>query len=344
MSPRTPAKQPSVREVARRAGVGTSTVSRTLNGHPNVSPRARERVLQAIHELGYTPNLAARSFRTGQTHAASVLLPMTGPEFYTRLLASIHEVLEREGYDTALFPVVGGIRLKRYRDPSALPYHADGLIIASLDPDRIYGGERPPFQKPIVLVDTHHPDYHSVWFDNLAAGQRAAEHALHLGRPVVFVDVQDDPGAFESPVFRDRRAGVLRALGRHGIEPRRHVRVPISIEDGRRAAVHVRDVLTEGPVTVLASCDDLALGVMRQLAESGIVIPRDVGVIGFDDASIAAVNDLTTIRQPIEAIGTAAAEVLILALSGALDEIRHVAFPPELIERGSTRGGDVRPR
>lgn len=333
------AKPPSVREVARRAGVGTSTVSRTLNGHPSVSPSARARVLRAIEELGYTPNLAARSFRTGQTNAASVLLPMTGPEFYARLLASIDEVLERAGLDTALFPVVGGIRLRRYRDPSALPYHADGLIIASLDPDRIYGGERPPFHKPIVLVDTHHPDYHSVYFDNLAAGRLAAAHALQLGRPVVFVDVQDEPGEFESPVFAERRRAVLQELRRHGIEPRRHVRLPISIEEGRRAATHVRALLDGGPVTVLASCDDLAVGVVRQLAEAGVAIGRDVGVVGFDDGSLAAANDLTTIRQPVEAMGAAAAEVLLRALAGELAEIQQTSFPPELVQRGSTRGG-----
>lgn len=333
-------KQPSVREVARRAGVGTSTVSRTLNGHPSVSSAARARVLRAIEELGYTPNLAARSFRTGQTNAASVLLPMTGPEFYARLLESIHGVLEREGLDTALFPVVGGIRLKRYRDPGALPYHADGLIIASLDPDRIYGGERPPFNKPIVLVDTHHPDYHSVSFDNLAAGRLAAAHALHLAHPIVFVDVQDDPGAFESPVFHERRQGVLHELRRHGIEPRRHVRLPISIEDGRRAAGHVRALLQEGPATVLASCDDLALGVMRQLADGGTSIGGDVCVIGFDDSSVAARNGLTTIRQPVEAMGARAAEVLVQALAGDLVEIQQISFPPELIERESTRRGE----
>ena len=334
-------KKPSVREVATRAGVGTSTVSRALNNHPNVSAAARERVYRAIEELGYTPNLAARSFRTGQTLAASVLLPMTGPEFYTRLLESIQRVLEREGYDTALFPVVGGIRLKRYRDASALPYHADGLIIASLDPDLIYGGERPPFGKPIVLVDTHHPDYHSVYFDNLAAGRAAAAHALQLAHPVVFVDVQDDPGEFESPVFRERREGILQEFRRHGVAPQRHVRLPISIEDGRRAAHHVRAALPHGPVTVLASCDDLAVGVMRQLAESGAVIGRDVSVIGFDDGSLAAANDLTTIRQPVEAMGTAAAEVLVRALAGELGSVQQISFPPTLIERGSTRDGSA---
>lgn len=327
-------KKPSVKEVALRAGVGTSTVSRTLNNHPNVSEEARKRVQKAIEELGYTPNLSARSWRTGQTNAVSVLLPMTGPEFYTRLLESIQSVLENDGLDIALFPVVGGIKLRRYRDASALPYHADGLIIASLDPERIYGGQRPPFNKPIVLVDTHHPDYHSVYFDNLSAGRLAATHALKLERPIAFIDVQDQPGDFESPVFQERREGILQELRRHGTTPKRHVKVPISIEDGRRAA---QALDTREALTVLAACDDLAIGVMRQLADSGISIGRDVAVIGFDNQSSAATNDLTTIRQPIEEMGRAAANILLKALHGELTAIEQIAFPPTLVERGSTR-------
>lgn len=330
--------KPSVRDVARRAGVGTSTVSRTLNDHPNVSEESRRRVLRAIEELGYTPNLSARSFRTGQTNAASVLLPMTGPEFYTRLLGSLQEVLGEAGMDTALFPVVGGIRLRRYRDPGALPYHADGLVIASLDPDRIYGGERPPFAKPIVLVDTHHPEYHSVFFDNHAAGRLAAAHALTLKRPIVVLDVEDEPGEFESPVFADRRAGVLHELGRHGVAPVHHLRAPISVEDGRRAGMLLRELGLGGRCTVLAACDELAVGAMRQLEELGTRIGSDVAVIGFDDASVAAASGLTTVRQPVEDMGRAAAEVLVEALEGRLEGIVQRPFPPVLVERASTSG------
>lgn len=329
-------KRPSVREVARRAGVGTSTVSRTLNNHPSVSDEARERVMQAIEELGYTPNLTARSFRTGQTHAASVLLPMIGPEFYTRLLESIQTVLDGEELDTALFPVVGGIKLKRYRDASALPYHADGLIIASLDPQRIYGGQRPPFNKPIVLVDTHHPDYHSVYFDNLAAGRMAAEQALQLNTPIVLVDVRDTPGEFESPVFQERREGILQELERHGIGPQAHVKFPIAIEGGRRAAQRLWEQGIRDSVTIVATCDDLAIGVMRQFADYGARIGTEVRVIGFDDQSVAAANDLTTIRQPIEEMGEIAAKVLVRALNGELEQIQQIKFPPKLIRRGSS--------
>ncbi|MEX2540186.1 MAG: LacI family DNA-binding transcriptional regulator [Trueperaceae bacterium] len=331
-------KRPSVREVAKLAGVGTSTVSRALNNHPSVSDYARRRVLTAAEELGYTPNLTARRLRTGQTHAISVLLPMTGPEFYTRLLDRLESVLERESLDIALFPVVGGIRLKRYRDAGALPYHADGLIIASLDPDRIYQGRRPPYDRPIVLVDAHHPDFHSVYFENAAAGRLAAEHALSLGAPIALVDVEETPGAFESPAFRERRQGIMHELQRHGIGLVDHIRLPISIEEGRRAAQLLPEPGSGESLTVIATCDELALGVLRQLGENGQSLGRDVSVIGFDDQSAAGPNELTTVAQPIEEMGAAAAELLVAALAGGLERIEQVAFPPRLVIRRSTVG------
>lgn len=331
-----PIRKPSVRDVARRAGVGTSTVSRTLNDHPSVSSGARQRVLEAIRELGYTPNMSARSLRTGQTHAVSVLLPMTGPEFYQRLLESMQATLGSEGLDTALFPIVGGIRLRRYRDSSALPYHADGLIIASLDPDRLYDGEHPPFDKPIVLVDTHHANYHSVYFDNLEAGRVAARHALELGAPITLFDVEEQSGVFESPVFEERRRGILQELARHGVAPSEHLYLPISMESGREAAHRLRLQGSDG-LTVLAGCDELALGALRQFRESGARIGVEANVIGFDDHSSAAESGLTTVAQPIEEMGARGAQVLLEAMDGRLDSFQQIAFPPRLVVRSSSR-------
>lgn len=329
-------KKPSVRDVARRAGVGTSTVSRTLNDHPSVSAKARQSVLNAIRELGYTPNVSARSLRTGQAHAASVLLPMIGPQFYERLLESIQLPLAREDLDTALFPIVGGIRLRRYRDPGALPYYADGLIIASLDPERLFEGARPPFDKPIVLVDTHHPSYHSVYFDNLEAGRLAARHALELGEPIALLDVEEQSGVFESPVFGERRKGVLQELGRNGVAPRQHLRLPISIESGREGGQLLS--WPEGEeLTVIASCDELALGALRQFEEGGYAVGKQVRVIGFDDHLSAAERGLTTVAQPVEEMGERAGELLLAAMAGVLDSIQQVSFPPRLVVRSSTR-------
>ncbi len=328
-------KKPSVKEVAKRAGVGTSTVSRVLNGHANVADDTRERVKRAVEELEYTPNLAARGFRTGQTNAVSVLLPMIGPEFYRRLLISIQQTLDEADLDTALFPIVGDIKLKRYQDPSALPYYADGLLIASLDPDRIYPEGRPPFGKPIVLVDAYHPDYHSVYFDNLKAGSVAANYAMGIKAPIAYIDVEDSPGMFESPVFSERRLGLQRTLQHQGIKLADTCRVPISVEHGRLAARALLARQPRAPLTIIAACDELALGAMKEFEAAGWQIGHDINVLGFDDQPLAEDAELTTIRQPIEGMGQLAAEILLKALAKRLHNVQKCALAPQLIKRRS---------
>lgn len=328
-------RRPTIQDVARFAGVGTTTVSRVLNDHASASPRARERVLSAVQALAYVPNPAALRFRTGQTHAVSVLLPLLSTEFYNRLFGSVQEVLGSADLDMALFPVLEGIVLKRYRDPYALLYHADGMLIVSLEPDRLYEGERSPFAKPVVLLDAHHPKYHSVFFDNLAAGRVAAEHALASGLPVMLVDVEDVPGAFASQAHRERKEGIMQALERQGISLAASIKTPFSTEGGRQAATRLLEAgfLEEG--FVISTTDDVAVGVAKHLADRGRTLGADVKVLGFDDGSLARDAGLTTVHQPIEAMGRAAATVLLSALAGELSVIEQRRFAPRLVVRGS---------
>ncbi|GAA4010742.1 substrate-binding domain-containing protein [Deinococcus rubellus] len=342
--------KPSVLDVARTAGVGASTVSRVLNNHPNISESARGRVLAAVEALGYTPNLNARSLRSGQTQAISVLLPMTGTAFYDTLLGAVHRRLEAHDYDMALFPLLGAQRVRRFRDPSALLYRADALLIASQDPQQLYAG-RPPFNKPVVLVDAHHPHYHSVYFDNLAAGRLAAEVALSRRLPLVLLDVDDVPNELPSPVFAERRAGILEVLGRQGIAPARTLHTRASLEGGRAAAQHLlneRQLLagpdqdeTVRPVFVLALSDEMALGVQRQLGEGGWQMGRDYLLLGFDGNEQAARAGLSSVAQPVAKMGEAAAEAILAALGGQLSTLIEQSFAPSFVEGASTRLGRV---
>ncbi len=335
--------KPSVLDVARTAGVGASTVSRVLNNHPNISDGARTRVLAAVEALGYTPDLNARSLRSGQTQAVSVLLPMTGTAFYDTLLGAVHQRLEAHDYDMALFPLLGAQRIRRFRDPSALLYRADALLIASQDPQQLYAG-RPPFNKPVVLVDAHHPHYHSVFFDNLAAGRLAAEVALACRLPLVLLDVDDVPGELPSPVFVERRAGILDVLGRQGIVPARTLHTRASLEGGRAAA---QMLLTQPfplfqdeparPVFVLALSDEMALGAQRQLGEGGWQMGRDYLLLGFDGNEQAAQAGLSSVAQPVAQMGEAAAEAILAALGGQLGTLIQQSFAPRFVEGASTR-------
>ncbi|GGJ52363.1 LacI family DNA-binding transcriptional regulator [Deinococcus roseus] len=327
--------KPNVKQVAKLAGVGTSTVSRVLNNQPNISDEAREKVLKAIETLGYTPNLDARSLRYGQSGAVSILLPVTGIPFYDTLLSGIYSELEKVDLDLAFFPVVGENRLRRYREVTSIPYRADGLLIASLNPERMYQG-RPPFTKPIVLVDTHHKDYHSVSFDNLTAGQMAAQHALECRLPILFVDIQEIPGEFESPVFADRRQGILTALSRHGIVPRQTLYTKASLEGGRKIGQHLLQNPLDGPHFILAQCDDVAIGILRHLTEAGQQAGQDFLIMGFDDNQDAQQAGLTTIRQPVREMGAKAAQFLVQALNQELHQLKHQQFPPSLVVRPTT--------
>lgn len=325
----------TIQDVAKLAGVGTSTVSRVINNRPNISEEAREQVLRAVEALGYIPNPAARRFRTGQTHAVSVLLPLLGTEFYSKLFERMQRVFEEAEMDMAMFPVLKGIILKRYRDAHALPYHADGMVIVSLEPDRLYEGGQPPFAKPVVLVDAHHPKYHSVYFDNFAAGRMAAQCALGSGLPVAVVGVEKVPEAFESQAHREREQGIMHTLTRQGISPVMSLQVPFSTEGGRWAADRlIAGGLPKGSF-IVATTDEVAIGVMKGCAQQGWQLGRDVKVMGFDDSSAAQEFGLTTIHQPVGEMGHAAAEVLLDALEGKLKVIEQRCFAPRLVVRES---------
>ncbi|MFC3831750.1 MULTISPECIES: LacI family DNA-binding transcriptional regulator [Deinococcus] len=328
--------KPSLRDVARRAGVGTTTVSRVLNQHPNISDTTRARVTAAIEQLGYVPDVGARHFRLGRTHAVSALLPMIGTPFYETLLTALHGPLEAQGYDLALFPLLGSQRVRRFRDASALAYRADALLIVSQHPDELYGGP-PPFRGPTVLLDAQHPTYHSVSFDNHSAGRLAAEYALGRRLPIVFLDGADAPGAPGSPVFVARRAGIVQTLGRHGIRPVLTVSVLPEQEGLRLAAQQIAARRPPGPFLLLAMTDDLALGVRQHLHDSGgLRLGEDYLLLGFDGSAAAAAAGLSSVVQPVQAMGEAAASVLLEALRGELNTLVQRQFSPTLREDRST--------
>lgn len=283
----------------------------------------------------YVPNSAARRFRTGKTSAVSLLLPLMNTEFYTLLFEGVQEVLEPAKLDMALFPILEGVVFKRYRDPHALPYHADGMLIVSLEPELLYGGDRPPFAKPVVLLDAHHPKYHSVYFDNLAAGRLAAEYALDSGLPVALVDVKEVPGAFASQAHRERRQGIMQTLERQGVSPVAFAEAPFSTEGGRQAATHLLEAGLSKGSFVIVTTDYMAVGVAKHVTDRGWIYGEDIKVLGFNDSSLARATALTTVHQPIQEMGRAAARVLLSALAGELSFVEQQRFPPHLVKRDS---------
>ncbi|HAF71506.1 MAG: Extracellular solute-binding protein family 1 [Acetothermia bacterium 64_32] len=332
----------TILDVAKHAGVVPSTVSRVLNGYPDVSEETRTRVLKAIETLGYKPNRAARVFRTGRTQTVSLILPMVGTDFYIRLINAIDGELARYDYDAALFPLLSQRRLERYRDPGALPYHADGLLISSLNPDHLFPGGKIPADLPTVLIDIYHPAYDTVTVDNVKGGYLAGEHLAERPAETFAVMVEERFNTpFASGVFRDRLQGFKQALLDAGqpLPEENVITVEFSWDGGRIAA---REILNRcrGPINVFASCDLLARDVMDELRHRDLPIGREVRLMGFDDQPWAEDCNLSTVRQPIEAMGAFAVKLLLKRMKEPDRKLTHKVFEPQLAVRGSTKGGE----
>ncbi len=331
---------PTIADVARRAGVGIGTVSRVINSSPAVRPETRARVQAVMEELGYVPNPHARRIAGGRSYTVSVLLPFVGTEFYLRLIDGIEEELGGQRYDLALFPLLSKKRLERFLNSSALAYHTDGLIVASYDLAERFPGGRLPTDRPVVLVDALNPAYDSAYLDNELGGRLAAEHLLGLGGPIFAVQIEEElDQAFASTVFQARLGGFREALEQAGrsLEENHLFRTRLSAEGGQIALQRFLEV-ARPPMNVFAAADVVALGVVEEAERRGLRVGRDVRVLGFDGQPWTAGKGISTLQQPVEEMGRAAAQMLIERMHGADYPPRRRRFEPSLLARASSRG------
>ena len=317
---------PTIRDVARRAGVSAATVSRVLNDSPLVLEPTRARVQAAVDELDYRLNSTARNLSIGRAMAIGVVVPfLTAPSVIERLRGVVERLGrgERREYDLLLFDVEapeqrdGALRDLARRDRVA------GLLIISL---AISDAEVEALERdalPVVLVDAAHPRVSRVVIDNVRGGELAAEHLLERGhRRIGFVgDHPTNPYGFTSS--EDRRDGYRDALVRAGAA------VEAELE---RFGAHGRDEaeelavellgLPDPPSAIFAASDLQAIGVLKAAERLGLRVPQDLAVVGFDDVDLAEIVGLTTIRQPLREGGALAADLLLRGIErGAIHPV-----------------------
>jgi LacI family transcriptional regulator len=339
--PREESGLATISEVARHAGVGIATVSRVLNGSSAVREQTRLRVLDAIAELGYAPNPAARALSTGRTLSIGVVAPFfTRPSVMERLRGISH-VLAGAGYQLVLFDVERpGQDFESFR---TLPGGLDGLLSISLCPPEPDLARFEAAGMPVVLVD--HPDQRlpGVYTDDVAGGRLAAEHLLELGhRRVAFIgDFEHNYHGFTSSAMR--RVGYQEALLAAGLEVDPEL-VRRATHGREPAAALTRELLdlADPPTAVFAASDTQAMGVLEAADEVGVDVPGDLSVVGYDDIEIARYTGLTTIAQPLEESGAIGAHLLLGAVDGEGASGRQL--PVRLVVRNTTAGGTDRHR
>lgn len=322
------------RDVARLAGVSQATVSLVLGEKwpGRVSERTVEAVRAAARDLGYRPNLAARSLRLGRTRTVLMVVPALTTEFFARVYTGAERVAADHGFGMVLYPSPEGVGPARDPFDSARA-SLDGVIASSMAADAlaaVRGGGL-----PLVMLDSDPDDAAAAATVNLdiADGARqAAGHLLALGhRRVAHL-----AAAVDSWTFQVRARALAEAMDEVpgtalGTEP-----AGLTVEEGRRAAERV--LTRPGPRPTALVCDDdiLAAGACKAARRLGLRIPDDISVTGFDDLALATAvePELTTVRLPAEAVGAAGMRALMTLMDG--ETPRDTVLPVELIPRGST--------
>ncbi|WP_372341183.1 LacI family DNA-binding transcriptional regulator [Streptomyces sp. CC224E] len=325
-------------DVAQRAGVSPSTVSRTLRGLSTVSPQTRERVEQAARELSFAISRSASSLVTGRTGRIAVLVPNMESWFLGAVLAGLGPELNAAGLDMLVYSVTTAEQRAQFFDRLPARRNADALLVVSfaLSPEereRLDG-----LGMPLVFVSQHEKGRASVYVDDAEAAVRGTRHLLNLGhRRIAYIEPADASGFAWSS--RDRLQGYRAALAEAAVEHDEDLVRQVAHWQGPSldAAVGRLLSLPEPPTAIFAETDDIAFRLLTVLRGANVPVPHGMSVLGFDDHAMAAAWDLSTMAQPVRELGVRAAELIRSVIhepEGNPD--RHVVLPVELVPRGST--------
>ena len=318
----------TIHDVARRAGVSVTTVSRALTQPDLLRPTTRERVLKAAHKLAYHPNRAARSLITGQTGNIGIVVPDLSNPFYPAVVRGIQLRAHQAGYSVFL--------ADSNEDGAAeenlvhmMAKQVDGVIVCAPFA-RDTALRRLSEATSLVLVNRRCGAIPAVLMDIASGMREVVSHLWRLGhRKVAYLS--GPHGAWSN---RERLRGLHDAAGRLAIRLIELGPFEPKFEAGIEGA---NLALEAGATAVVAYNDLMALGVLSRYAARGVVVPRDVSVVGFDDVLFASMSapPLTTVSMPMEAAGSAAVEVL-LALGSKKVADRRRALATRLIVRETT--------
>ncbi len=327
----------TINDVARRAGVSTVTVSRVLNDAPNVNAATRARVEQAIADLGYVPNIAARSLRSKRTRSLALLVPDITNSFWTTAARGVEDAAQRRGYSVLLCNTdEDPAKQARYLQVVA-SQRVDGAIVAPYDADARNLAELRLRNVPTVVIDRRVTgwDVDSVLSDSLASARALVRYLIAQGHRRIAA-ISGPPGTSTAD---DRLAGYALALREAGlaVEPALVRRGEFRTTAGERLAGELLDG-DPAPSAIFAANNAMALGVIQGLEKRGVTVPRDMVVVCIDDLPNAdrCFPYLTVVVQPAYEMGAQAAELLVSRLEAQAPLApRHVVLPTHMILRGS---------
>jgi len=326
----------TIKEIAERANVSRTTVSRVLNNSGYVSEEAKKRVLKVIEETGYIPSENAKALRTKKTKVIGVILPKISTETSSRLVTGLDEIFAKEGYqilltNTNLNPEkeIEYLKLLKSR-------HVDGIILSATNINRPLIEEIFKLKIPFVTVGQYISGLANVLFDDYQASKDMVNYFFKKGhKNIAFIGVDE----------KDRAVGYLRKSGYLDAMKENHVPIDKSwiqigkfdVDSGYQRMKEILNSSKQKPTAVLAVTDRLAIGALQYIKEIGLSIPNDIAVTGMGGSELSRFISpaLTTIDFSIEDAGREAATILLEQINGGNyhEIIRTIRY--RLLERAS---------
>lgn len=328
----------TINDVAKKAGVSITTVSHVINDTRFVSKELREKVNQAIIDVGYYPNQLARGLRSGVTATIGLMIPDNSNPFFAEISKIIETVGFENGYSVILCNSSGDLKKEAAYIETLMSHQIDGIILISVNSTLENLNKIKERNIPFVVVDRDFPQYDgdTVLVNNELGGYLATKHLIDLGhQKIACIE-----GSSNLNPSSDRFKGYLRALEESNIPFNEQylVRGDFEYQSGE-AAFEELCSLKVRPTAIFACNDMMAIGALRRAKSLKVHIPEDISLVGFDNISFASAvsPSLTTISQPIQELSRQAVSILINKIQNRDDvqPAKKILLDPELVIRES---------
>ncbi|HEY8345445.1 MAG TPA: LacI family DNA-binding transcriptional regulator [Bacillota bacterium] len=326
----------TIKDIAKKVGVSPSVVSRALNNKYGVKAETRERIVRTAQEMGYHPNILAQGLVTRKTNTIGVVMADISEPFFSQLIKGMNLVADETGYTLIYYNSYESLVERSAVEHMIKAQRVAGLIIvgSSIKEDKYLSSRT--WEVPLVLVERRltAPRLNCIWVDSIAGAYKATRYLIDQGhRRIAHIC-----GTLDFQVALDRLEGYKRALADAGLPYEEELVASGHFvwQDGYTAT---KEILKQTPrcTAVFAGNDTMAYGALQAIAESGLKVPRDIAVVGFDDLEFSLLTNppLTTVRQPRMEMGKKAVSILVSILAGKTEEGVKISFTPELILRRS---------
>lgn len=328
----------TIYDVAEKAGVSISTVSRVINNTGRISDKTRKKVLEVIEALEYQPSLVATALTGKRTGTIGLIIPDVANPFFAEIARRIEDQCREIGFSLLICNTENNPDTEEMYLDLLNQKSVDGIIIGTISRNPYVIEEYLQEKLPVARIAYDQPDWRidAVLVDYFLGGHQAVSHLVQLGHKKLAIMMGNRSHAGNKLCYEAFRQII--AENRLALREEWLIETDSTMEDGRQKALEILSS-SDRPTAIFASCDSLAIGVYQAAKTIGLRIPEDLSVVGFNNTILAAVVDppLTSIAQPIQEMGRQVVELLMREMEGEKAVKQRVFLAPELIVRGSTK-------